>query len=218
MSSDQTLIDPAADPDQTTLPASGSRSADDTNANCKQTLPGDGSAQDGANQTALPGGSTNPIILPSGGSTDPPPPPRPDGWPAGFPWPWPPTQQPVIIMQAPSHAPNPPRPPKDPLFERFKFDVHKLPTLGTDLDFPNWRLRLMAALEGLGLLPMLDDAKFQPERWPRLKTWILQSLTPADWHVGFHCTSLKQIVNDLKHVHSSRDSTNAKQIIAEILI
>jgi hypothetical protein len=119
-------------------------------------------------------------------------------------------------MQAPNHVPNPPRPPKDPLFERFKFDVHKLPTLGTDLDFPNWRLRLMAALEGLDLLPMLDDAKFQPERWPRLKTWILQSLTPADWHVGFHCTSLKQIVNDLKHVHSSRDSTNAKQIIADI--
>jgi hypothetical protein len=94
--------------------------------------------------------------------------------------------------------------------------VHKLPTLGTDLDFPNWRLRLIAALDGLGLLPMLDDEKFMPHRWPRLKTWILQSLNTADWHVGFHTKSLKQIVEALKYVHSSRDSTNAKQIIADI--
>jgi hypothetical protein len=55
-----------------------------------------------------------------------------------------------------------------------------------------------------------------PDRWPRLKTWILQSLTTADWHVGFHAPSLLKLVEGLKGVHSSKDSTNAKEIISQI--
>jgi hypothetical protein len=77
-------------------------------------------------------------------------PPKPANWPDNFPWPIPPdfvfpTDAHVIIyqQQAPHHVNPNPHAFRDPLDERFKLPLAKLPILGTDMKWHEWRLRVL---------------------------------------------------------------------------
>jgi hypothetical protein len=125
MSDQQDVIDQTLNPADQTVPGAGAgagagsgsgsgRGAGNggsTDPAARNTIPPAGGSTDPlgsiTNPIIPPGSSTNPVIPPAGGSTTLPPPPPPPGWPAGFPWPWPNTQQPIIIMQAPNQAPTP---------------------------------------------------------------------------------------------------------------
>jgi hypothetical protein len=76
-----------------------------------------------------------------------------------------PTDAPVIIYQQQTPQVNPnPRVPRDPLDERFKLPLAKLPTLGADMKWPEWRLRVLTQLRALQALPMLADAAVTPRK------------------------------------------------------
>jgi transposase InsO family protein len=150
------------------------------------------------------------------------PPPKPTNWPDNFPWPIPPdfvfpTDAPVIIyqQQAPQVNPNP-RVPRDPLDERFKLPLAKLPILGAEMKWPEWRLRVLTQLRALQALPMLANAAVTPERWDKIQSWLIQSVNDADFYILYHANSLKEGMEQLQRAHSSSDATTAMMTMQEI--
>jgi hypothetical protein len=138
----------------------------------------------------------------------PPVPPRPADWPADVPWPLPAewrTRQPIIIVDQTSGNMTRKRDPLDNL----KFHASKLPKLGAKMKFPEWRLRLLMFLDAADALPMLHDPAKTPDRWPRIKAILIESVEDADFHIMFHANTLFEAYNGLKQAHSANEATEA---------
>jgi hypothetical protein len=138
----------------------------------------------------------------------PPVPPKPADWPADVPWPLPAewrTRQPTIIVDQTSGNTIRKRDPLDNL----KFHASKLPKLGAMMKFPEWRLRLLMFLDAADALPMLHDPAKTPDRWPRIKAILIESVEDADFHIMFHANNLFEAYNGLKQAHSANEATEA---------